>query len=273
MNKSLKATPAKLDAPTTPSPSTEKSNPVALADASFAELAGAGLENVGANDLIIPRLTILQSLSPQINSRKPEFIDGAKTGEICDVGTGEIFEPPLQFLPVHYLKQWLEWAPRATGKGLVKIHSDADILEACTRDEKNRPFTKDGNRISETAQFFGLNMSAGGRRCFLPMASTQLKKAKRWLTLSTSEKAARADGSNFTPPLFYRLYELSVMEEDNVQGSWLGWKIERGLRLQDFSENWNSIMKEAIEFRESIKKGAVRGEVAPEEETDAEGRM
>jgi hypothetical protein len=233
-------------------------------DSFFASVAGDGLENVGARDLIIPRITILQALSPQVQPKKPEYIQGAAIGDICDVGTQEIFDSPLVFLPVHYVKQYLEWAPRSTGKGLVKVHEDPAILDECTPDEKRRPTTKDGNLIAETAQFFGLNISAGGRRCFLPLASTQLKKARRWLTLATSEKLRREDGSSFTPPLFYRTYNLSTVDESNPEGDWAGWKIERGATLQEM-EGWKDLYAEAMAFRDSIKKGEVRGDVASEQ--------
>lgn len=243
----------------------EASALLAHTDDAFSAMAGEGLENVTTRDLIIPRLTLLQALSPQVQAKKPEYINGAKVGDICDVGTQEIFDAPLLFLPVHYIKQYLEWAPRSSGKGLVKIHDDASILDHCKPDEKNRPTTKDGNYIAETAQFFGLNMSAGGRKCFLPMASTQLKKARRWLTLATSEKVTRLDGSSFTPPLFYRLYNLSVADESNAEGDWAGWKIERGERLQDFAPNWREHYDEAIAFRESLKRGEIRGDVGAED--------
>lgn len=238
--------------------------PTTVDDQFFARNAGDGFENVGVRDIIIPRLTILQALSPQVQAKKPEYIQGAQVGDICDVGTQEIFEAPLAFLPVHYVKQYLEWAPRSSGKGLVKIHDDAAILDNCDRDEKNRPTTKDGNTISETAQFFGLNLSAGGRRCFLPLSSTQLKKARRWLTLATAEKISREDGSVFTPPLFYRSYNLSTVDESNAEGDWSGWKIERGLKLQEL-DNWKSLYEEAMSFRDAIKSGAVRGDVASED--------
>jgi hypothetical protein len=115
-------------------PAKKQENAVAAYSDVFAAHAGDGLENVTASDLIIPRLAILQDLSPQVKKTKPEYIEGAQVGDICDVGTSELFEPPLIFLPVHYVKQWLEWAPRASGKGLVKIHNDNSILEKCTRD-------------------------------------------------------------------------------------------------------------------------------------------
>jgi hypothetical protein len=243
-----------------------KAKPPAPTDDVFSSVAGEGFENVKSTDLVIPRITILQALSPQVQPKKPEYIQGAVVGDICDVGTQELFEAPLIFLPVYYVKQWLEWAPRSSGKGLVKIHDDSSVIEECSLNEKKQPILPNGNYIAETAQFFGLNLSAGGRRCFLPMASTQLKKSRRWLTLATSEKVERADGTSFTPPLFYRTYSLSTVDESNAEGSWAGWKIERGERLQDFTPNWRPIFDEAMAFRESLKKGEARGDLAADED-------
>ena len=192
----------------------------------FERLAGDGLENVTAKDLIVPRITILQGLSPQVQPKKPEYVKGAKVGDLCDVGMNEVFEQPLMFLPVLFVKQYLEWAPRSSGKGLIAIHNDASILDQGTRNESNQIILPNGNYIAETAQFFGLNLSADNRRSFLPMTSTQLKKARSWLSLSTSEKLKREDGSFYTPPLYYRVYQISTVEESNSKGDWIGFRIE-----------------------------------------------
>ncbi len=53
---------------------------------------GNGFENVSAKDLLIPRLTILQKMSPQIDKSDPKYISGAEYGDFCDTGTGEIFK-------------------------------------------------------------------------------------------------------------------------------------------------------------------------------------
>ena len=89
---------------------------VALNDDFFAGAAGDGLQNVRASDLIIPRLTLLQALSPQVQPKKPEYIQGASIGDICDVGTQEIFESPLLFLPVYFIKQYLEGLRAVLGR-------------------------------------------------------------------------------------------------------------------------------------------------------------
>lgn len=260
-------------------PNSPKSN-LPTIDEDFANAMGGmgtGLENVGAGDLLIPRLTILQGLSPQVVQGKPEFDPDAKVGDIYDVGLQEIFRDGLLFLPVHWVKQWLEWYPRNTKKGLAEIHDTPDILDKTERDEKKRPILPNGNYIAETAQFYGFNVTAGMRRSFLPMASTQLKKSRRLLTLSTGEKVQRADGSEFTPPLFYRTYHLTTGPESNTEGDWMGWKIERGPTLEELP-NWRSIMGDIKGFRDALTKGDIRGDIAAMAEEagqtiDHEGEM
>ena len=243
----------------------KKSTAVSVANAF--DGGNTGLENVGANDLLVPRLSILQALSPQISKKKAEYIEGAQIGDICDIGTGEVFNDGILFLPVFYRMDYLEWAPRASGQGLVNIHSDPAILDQTTRNEKKQPILPNGNYIAETAQFFGLNLTAEGRKCFLPMASTQLKKARKWLTLATGEKLTRVDGSTYTPKLFYRCYHLTTAEESNSEGEWAGWKIDRGATLPELEAegvvaDWQSIKSDCEGFLETLIKGSANADVA-----------
>lgn len=222
---------------------------------------GTGLENITSDDLLIPRLTILQGLSPQVTKGDPLFDPNAKNGDIYDVGMQEVFGDEVHFLPVHFVKEWLEWAPRSSGKGLINIHQTSEILDKCERDERNRPITPEGNLISETYQFFGLNLTCGGRRSFLPMSSTQIKKAKRLVTLASSEVLTdEEDGSEFTPPIFYRTYKLSTVPEKNNDGSWTGWKVERDVSIDQLPD-FEKIMNIVDSFRESIIKGEVKGDI------------
>lgn len=233
----------------------------------FEAYAGDGLDNVKATDLLVPRLAILQALSPQLKKQKAEYIPGAEEGMIADLGLGELFPEGLWFLPVHYRKDYLEWAPRESGKGLVAVHASEDILDQCKRDDRGRMVLPSGNYIAETAQFYGLNLSAGGRMSFIPMTSTQLKKARRLNTLAMGEKLKRGDGSEFTAPMFYRTYHFGSAAESNNEGDWYGWTIQRGKALPELDPNedgysWQALKEQAISFRESLVRGEVHGDVA-----------
>jgi hypothetical protein len=231
------------------------------------QMAGHGLEEVKAKDLLVPRLAILQKLSPQIDRKKADrFIPDAKVGDICDVGLNEIMESPLIFIPVHFMTQYLEWRPQR--KGLAAIHNDPAILQKCTRNERNQYVLPNGNTISETSQFFGLNVNADYRFSFIPMTSTQLKKARTWNTLAMSEKLKRKDGSEFTPPFFYRSYALSSVNESNEQGDWEGWKIERHLPVTEIDGAPQRIIELATSFYNSIKEGRAKADVSSLDEED-----
>ena len=246
-------------------PAPQGNTSVVAADDFFQQNAGAGLDNVNASDMLVPRLTILQGLSPQLKPRDSNYIEGAQIGDICDVGTGQLFKNGLVFLPVYYRKDYLEWAPRSSGGGLVHIHTDPAILDQTKRNDKNQPILPNGNLISETAQFFGFNLSAGRQMCFIPMASTQLKKARKWVTLAASEKLKRADGSEFTAPLFYRAYELATASESNAQGEWAAWTVARGPALPEIDFDgtpWQVVAQQAADFRLQIMGGEARGDVS-----------
>jgi hypothetical protein len=254
-------------------PAGQSTTSVAVADDFFQQNAGAGLDNVTAADMLVPRLTLLQSLSPQLKPRDAAYIEGAQVGDICDVGTGTIFKGTILFLPVYYRKDYLEWAPRASGGGLVAIHKDASILEQTTRNDRKQPLLPNGNLIAETAQFFGFNLTAGRQMCFLPLASTQLKKAKKWITMAAGEKLRRADGSEFTAPLFYRTYELGSADESNAQGDWAGWTVNRGPALNEMEFDgvpWQAIAQQAADFRMTVMAGEVKGDIS-DMNSDIEG--
>lgn len=245
---------------------TENKQSVAVSTSAdpFASFAGAGMEDVEASDILIPRISVLQALSPQLNAQKSQFIEGSKPGMICDVGTGELLGDGITFLPLHYAKQWIEWFPRKSGKGLAAIHDNPSILDRCTLNEKRQPFLSNGNYIQETAQFYGLNLSAEGRMCFIPMASTQLKVARKWLTLATSERAVDSSGNSFQPPLFYRAYELGVTNETNAEGDWYGWSVARGPLLTAI-EGWEDMFKRVVQLRDQIKQGQAKADLSQDD--------
>jgi hypothetical protein len=146
---------------------------------------------------------------------------------------------------------------------LIAIHHSDAILASASDQGKRRNVLPNGNSIQETAQFYVLNLSAGMRRSFIGLASTQLKKARKWLTLATTERLTDKNGETFVPPLYYRTYNLSVISESNAEGSWSGWRIERGVAIPELS-NYKLLLSEARAFRASIISGEVKADLTAE---------
>lgn len=231
-------------------------------------LAGpTGFENVSAKDVLIPRINIIQKMSPQIEKGRPEYIQGAEYGDFCDTGTGEAFKE-LVVVPCFFAMNYLEWAPRTSGKGLVHNHgTDASILANTKPDEKRRMTLPNGNYIAETATWYVLNLSANRRRSFIPLTSTGLKHSRRWMTLLTSERVMTPAGERL-PPLWYRAWNISTIDEQNAEGSWKSWKFTPSDPILQLDPS-KALLREAKEFNEQISKGLVKGDVAAASEDHA----
>lgn len=225
------------------------------------ENGATGLELVRARDLVIPRITILQDLSPQLKRTRAEYIEGAQLGDFCDTSVGDLFRGELEVLPCLFAPIYLEWAPRESGRGLVANHgTDASCLNNCTQDEKRRFVTPDGNYVQETATFYVLNLSAGNRRSFIPLSSTQMKAGRQWITKITNERIKRPDGSDFPAPIFYRCWVAKPVLTKNNQGEWHAWTFTPGETVLERDPS-KELLAEAKAFRDQASQGIVTGDL------------
>lgn len=222
--------------------------------------AGEGLDTIGVQDLLIPRLTILQGLSPQIAQGRPEFDPNARVGQIYDVGMKECF-PSIRVVVAYYTRVWNEWMPRGAGnKGIIRRHTSNAILANTRPGENGVPTLPSGNVIVETAEFYVLNLMAGGRKSFIPMSSTQLKEAKRINNFIATEEVPDSDGKLFKPPIYYRTIDLSSVPTSNAKGTWQLWKVDRGPLLSE-QPNAARLFAEVRSLREAIIGGHARGDM------------
>jgi hypothetical protein len=232
--------------------------------------ADSGLQGVEARDLIIPRLTVLQALSPQLNKKRSEYVEGAEAGMICDVATGDVWEA-IDLIFCQYSRAFLEWAPRSSGTGLIANHGrNPSILEKCTVNDRRQHVTAEGNIIAETAQWFCLNLTAGGRRSFLPLASTGLKVSRQLMMKIMAEKLADKNGAEFTPPIYFRSWKAEVTSQSNNQGEWYSWRFTPGEVITTIDPS-KKLLVEAKKFCAEANEGKVTG--AHEETEDASERM
>lgn len=248
---------------------------VAGAAINIADDAGVGQEQMGAKDLSIPRISILQDLSPQVKKTEPEFIKGSEAGMICDIVNAKVFsgETGVSIIPVHYRRTNLEWRPRKDGGGFVADHgSDDKILATCVKGEKGGYKTKAGNDVKATAEYFVylVNPKTGEYTPYvLSMAGSQLKKARRWNTMINQLRVAHPTlaGQTINPAMFYLSYNATTVPEKNDMGSWYGWKIVGTTPTLEIKHG-SQIYMAAREFHKQIASGAVTAAAPRESNTD-----
>lgn len=227
--------------------------------------SGAGQENMTSDDMAIPRFGIIQSLSPQRQKTKPEYIEGAEEGMLFESVGKRLFpgDKGIIVIPLQFQKVYLEWGDRKSGKGLVKNHGrDATLYNNTPPDpETGKRITPDGNYIQPTAEYFVFMVDEETGAVVpgvLSMASVFLKHAKRWNAMINQIMVKNPrTGKSVQPPIYFQSYRLTTVPETNESGSWFRHEIAFHKSILEM-DNGKELYERAKKFREGIVKGAYK---------------
>ena len=167
---------------------------------------GRGAENVGHEDLIIPRLEVVQSLSPARDKSHADFIEGAEEGMLYNSVTRELYGEEVMVVPAMYVKEWLVWKDRKKGggfRGAFPSEAQANAaIAALDGDDNPEEF-----EAMDTGQMYCLLLLSSGevQQIVVSMAKTKMKVARKWNSLI----ALSGDDS------FARAYKISSVQEAN----------------------------------------------------------
>lgn len=190
---------------------------------------GRGSEEVGINDVTIPRLSIIQDLSPQHKKNKAEYIEGAEVGMLFDTVTMSLYDSSVIFVPVYYRLEWVVWKNRDAGGGFIGAYaSQEDAVEAVGRHPLAGQETDKGEpmlEVHDTAQHFGLLMDPNSpaedpraTEIVISMSRSQLKPSRQ---MNSQIRIATGDR-------WERYYKLSSVEAQNAAGQdYYNWKVEQ----------------------------------------------
>lgn len=233
----------------------ETNTALAVMAADFAADAGLGMEGADKSSFAIPFLSILQGLSPQL-----ETVDGAKPGLFINSITNEVFKEVL-VIPCAFQRRFLRWAPRSEGGGYKGEYNPVDIETgkiAGVQTNAEGRLMLENDELKDTRNHFVLMQTESGAwtGALLSLSSTQIKKSKRWMSLILGIEMRNAQGKPFNPPSFSHVYKLSAVKEENSKGSWWGLQVEKVEPVGDAE-----LYAKAKAFHNSVSAGEV--EVAP----------
>lgn len=200
---------------------TAKAAPPAAYD--YGEDEGAGYEGQSSADVLIPFLTVLQQLSPQV-----EDIDAAKPGMLINTVTNDLFdgEAGVVFVPATTEHCYIEWVPRdeggGGGQGFVGRHEiDSDVVKkARDTQEFGKYRTEAGNHLVETFYVYGVLVTPDGiEPMVVAFSSTKIKPYKGWMTKARSIQIHLPDGRRITPPLFAHRFRITTIKQKNPKGT------------------------------------------------------
>lgn len=253
----------------------------------FSQDAGLGLEGADKNSFAIPFLSILQTNSPQCEDPKDGGIEGARPGMFINTVTNELYQT-VKVIPCAYARRFLRWKPRSQGGGYAGEYSPVDVetleLEGLSLingvylmdvQDPDKAFDKDGaplfDRLNDTRNHFVLFQKASGgwSPALLSLASTQIKKSRRWMSMIQEleiEQTTNGKVVRFNPPSFSHIYELGTTKEENAKGKWYGLTVKIEGPVTDAE-----VYMKAKDFHGQVKSGAVEVTPPPAETGESSG--
>jgi len=179
----------------------------------YIEQSDEGLDHLGSEDLFIPRLTIMQALSPGVQD------ESYTSGQAVNLLTEEVWlekDKPKEFIPLFHYKEWIKWASRESGQGMLDRSMDPNspLALSARRMEKNENgdfIATEYHNFIAIFREYGFNMP-----CIIPCARSNHKHGRKLLGLAKYRGRA---------PLYAGLYTIQVVQETNSNNqSYYVWK-------------------------------------------------
>lgn len=175
---------------------------------------GLGNENVSQDDMAMPRLNILQQLSPQLDDGKAEYLESAKAGLFHNSVTNELYES-VYVINLYYMKNYAIFKNRKFGKGFYGTYNTREDAMAYIQEQGLDINQLD---ITETGNHYCLLLDEEGNPkspVIISLSSTKLKVSNKW------NSDIRLQGQD----RFAGVWELSTVRQSNDQGSWYNLKV------------------------------------------------
>lgn len=179
---------------------------------------GQGSENVTTSDLALPRLKVLQALSPEVTKGSAQYLSEAEPGLIMNSLNNNLYNS-LFVINLHYDRKIVVWKKRKFGGGMFGTYeTEAEAIEAL----ENAKEVVEQYDISDNPTHLVMLLSETGEPkgiALLDMPGTKAKVSRKWNSLIAEQEEA---GN----PRFGCVWELSVAAESNQSGNYYNFGLE-----------------------------------------------
>lgn len=225
-----------------------------------------GSENVGQEDIVIPRLEIVQALSPAVKDGDAGFIPEARPGMLMNSVSKQLYGKEVMVIPVIYIKQWLVWGKRKDkdNKPLPGgFHGGYN-----TPEEAKARFDEEGGdeanlEIIDTPQHLCLliNSDTGKtEEIMISMPKTKAKISRQWNSM-----VRMAGGDRFS-----RAYRVASALEKKTQGDYYNFAIaQSGWPAVGLYKQAEALYQQMVEGR-AVTMDVSDFDKSVEDDTDAE---
>lgn len=137
-----------------------------------------GKEGVGQSDLLVPRLSLAQAMTPELKKSNENYNPGLEEGLFFNSVTGEIYGDAVTVIPLHFFKNFIEFKTKEEGGGVRRVYGMGEFPPASDLLFNNgvKPLcTEFKNRMSLI-----LKEDGNVQPIVVSFKSTGLKAAKQW---------------------------------------------------------------------------------------------
>lgn len=219
----------------------------------FISDSARGSEEVHLEDVVLPRIDILQALSPQIKRNDPKYIEGAEQGKIFNTVTEKIYGDEVTIIPVFFRKEYLLWKKRSEGGGFRGAFPSEEAAQYAQSQEEDAKALE----IIDTAQHYVLVVGEAIEQAVVSMSRSKMRVSRQMNSM-----IRMAGGDRFS-----RAYKLKAIEDSSDKGDYWNLKpVQLGYVTED-------LYRAAEEMYEAVKAGTRSvdySDVAEEEESSDE---
>lgn len=245
-------------------------------DFDYGEDAEDGFEGQTADDLIVPRLGILQSNSSAVLPVAAGGVKGAEAGMLYCKATGELMKS-CRFVVAFSEKCFNEWVHRDDGGGFIARYEQGDPFVVAKLKETPRGKIlfegADGKKhqLTETQYLYIVpldeNNNPVGGYYLLDFVSTKLSIWRNWNTKVRTFTMPKKDGGRSRVPIYSHTVVITTEMQTNDQGTWFNAKLEpAGEDIKSSLLPRNCVAYTAAqELRTLIKSGALQPETTQDE--------
>lgn len=182
---------------------------------------GRGSEGVTTDDMSLPRLSIIQDLSPQRKKSEDAYIDGAEEGMIFNTASNTLYSSgQVTVIPCFFRAEYVAWKDRLKGGGFGGAFATEDEAQ----DWISRQESPADWDVSYTHQHFCTMVHPDHTEAkphledvVISMSRSQLKPSRKWNTM-----VQQAGGDRFS-----RAYRLSVVQDKSEKGQFYNWQVKQ----------------------------------------------
>jgi hypothetical protein len=209
-----------------------------------------GFENQRAGDIILPRLVLMQALSPLVVEKERD------SGQVLNSVTKEVLfdeDTPKVFIPIYHYLEWIKWGDKKKNESILGMSLDpeGELAQSAMKGEKR--INAEGREVRVVTEYHNFIVVFPDMQPMIPIviscSKTNHRKGKQLLSL------ARFRGNY---PLYAGQYLIrSEMTENKDHQKYYVYGFENAGWVQDKSMYSNlqdlyTRMKEAFKNRKLV---------------------